>query len=175
MKHLVASAMLSLGLLLPAYSALAADTSAPTGWARHQADWQAHHAQRVQARLDHLADMLQLTQAQRQGKAWQNYLKVSRDLAATMPMMGIMHAPRDADAATLTRLRADAAARIATHLSAQADATRELQAALTEAQRKVLAEMVRHEGPMHHGFFHHDADPMHGDGSVPAPAPAGGE
>jgi hypothetical protein len=169
MKRLVTSTLLSLSLLVPAYSAFAADASAPAGMARHQADWQAHHAERVQAHLDRFADMLQLTPAQRQGKAWLNYAKVCRDLAGSMPM-GMMHPPRAADAATLTRQRADAVAKMATRLSTLADATRDLQAALTAPQRKVLDELVRHEGPMQHHGFRHEPAPMHGERDVPAPA-----
>ena len=59
--------------------------------------------------------------------------------------------PKDADAATLARHRADMAAQMATKLATLADATAKLQGALTPEQAKTLADMTRHPMGGRHG------------------------
>jgi hypothetical protein len=58
---------------------------------------------------------------------------------------------QDADAATLTRFRAEMAQRRAQHMALMADATSKLQEALDPNQRKVLDEMSRRGGGRGHG------------------------
>jgi hypothetical protein len=60
-------------------------------------------------------------------------------------------APKDADAATLARHRADMAAKMATKFATLADATAKLQSALTPEQAKTLADMTRHPMGGRHG------------------------
>ena len=140
----------SLGAI--ALPALADTSSAPAAWAQHKAEWQAHRAHRMDARIERIATMLQLTDAQKSSSAWKNYAQAMRDL--TMRAEGQKHDMKNADAATLTRVHADMATRFAGKLSTLADATRTFEASLTAAQRKAFDEMVRQESMrfMHHGM-----------------------
>lgn len=92
---------------------------------------------RMQARLDKMAQRLEIKASQQD--AWQAYAKVHKDT-----FDGSMKpAPKDADAATLARHRADMAAQMAQKLAVLADATAKLQSALTPEQAKTLADMTR--------------------------------
>ena len=85
---------------------------------------------RMQARLDKMAQRLEIKASQQD--AWQAYTKVHKDM-----FDGSMKpAPKDADAATIARHRADMAAKMATKLATLADATAKLQGALTPEQTK---------------------------------------
>ncbi|MCC7079105.1 MAG: Spy/CpxP family protein refolding chaperone [Burkholderiales bacterium] len=98
---------------------------------------QAHMSQR----LDRLAARLEIKASQQD--AWEAYRKARSsmfDNPARPPA-------RDADAATWARFRADMAQRRAQHLTAMAEATASLQAALAPQQRKVLDEISRQSGP----------------------------
>ncbi|MBI4989384.1 MAG: Spy/CpxP family protein refolding chaperone [Rhodocyclales bacterium] len=100
---------------------------------------------RLQARLDKMAQRLEIKASQQD--AWQAYAKVHKDM-----IDGTMKAPpKDADAATLARHRADMAAQMAQKLAVLADATAKLQGALTPEQAKTLADMTRHPMGGRHG------------------------
>lgn len=118
---------------------------------------------RLQARLDKMANRLEIKASQQD--AWQAYVKVHKeqfDPAALKPL------PKDADAAAITRHRADMAAKMATKLAVLADATAKLQSALTPEQAKTLADMTRH--PMGGRQGRHGGDgprgPMAGMGGM---------
>lgn len=101
---------------------------------------------RMQARLDKMANRLEIKASQQD--AWQAYVKVHKDQFDPSAMKA---PPKDADAATLARHRADMAAKMATKLATLADATAKLQGALTPEQAKTLADMTRHPMGGRHG------------------------
>jgi hypothetical protein len=107
----------------------------------------------IKARLDKLANRLEIKASQQ--PAWDTFAKAVEALAdvpANRP-------GENADAAAVAHFRADMAADMAKKLSVIADATDKLEAALTENQRKVLNEEVRHMG---HGG--HRCGPHNGRG-----------
>jgi len=120
--------------------------------APQHADWQAFQNKRITTHLTRLADMLQLNDTQRQSAAWADYGKAYRDLHTQAKWKH----DENADAATLSRDRAEAAKLYASKLQTVAVATQVLQATLSQPQRKVFNDLVRHENPFHHGFhpFH---------------------
>jgi hypothetical protein len=95
---------------------------------------------RMNQRLDRLAARLEIKASQQD--AWETYRKARTSAFENRPE----RPGGDADAATLTRFRADIAQRRAQHLASMADATAKLQEALEPQQRKVLDEIVRHAG-----------------------------
>jgi periplasmic protein CpxP/Spy len=102
--------------------------------------------QHVQSRLDRMAQQLQITPAQQD--AWNAYANTVKSAWASR---SARPAP-DADAATLLRARAQRTAAQAQRLTQLADATAELQPALSAEQRKTLDDMVRRHGRhRHHG------------------------
>ena len=105
---------------------------------------------RMDQRLDRLAARLEIKASQQ--TAWETYRKARASSFEARPE----RPARDADAATMTRFRADMAQRRAQHLATMADATAKLQEALEPSQRKVLDEIARQSGPrgMHRGHRH---------------------
>ena len=101
---------------------------------------------RMQARHDRMANRLEIKASQQD--AWQAYVKVHQEMFDG----SIKPAPKDADAATIVRHRADMAAQMATKLATLADATAHLQSALTPEQAKTLADMTRHPMGGRHGM-----------------------
>lgn len=101
---------------------------------------------RMKARLDRMAARLEIKASQQD--AW-NAFRQAREsmMAGAMPQ----RPAQDADAATLTRFRAEMAKRRAEHMTVMADATAKLQEALDPNQRKVLDEMSRRGGGRDHG------------------------
>lgn len=99
---------------------------------------------RLQARLDKMSQRLEIKASQQD--AWQAYAKVHKEQFDPAAMKA---PPKDADAATIARHRADAAAQMAQKLAVLADATAKLQSALTPEQSRTLADMTRH--PMGEG------------------------
>ncbi len=102
----------------------------------------------MKARLDRLAGRLEIKASQQ--AAWEEFSK-------SVAMLAERHvkAPADdADAATISRYRADRAAEFAKKQAAVADATAKLQAALTEAQRKILTQESRRFLRRGHGWRH---------------------
>lgn len=107
----------------------------------------------MKIRLDKLAERLEIKSSQQ--AVWEEFAKSVETLAdrnAKKP-------GDDADAATISRYRADRATEFASKLSRIADATAKLQAALSADQRKILDQtahrFLRHEhgaGSAHHGM-----------------------
>lgn len=122
-----------------------ADPAAPAA-SSNDATRQARIQQHLQARLQRMAERLQITPAQE--AAWTTYVDTVQGLIGTNRARP---AP-DADAASVTRLRAQLAAERAQKLSRLADATANLRQALDPEQQKTLDEIVRHTG---HRAHHH--------------------
>ncbi len=101
--------------------------------------------ERMQARqgqrLDRLGARLEIKASQQE--AWTAYRKVRETMFQDRPQ----RPGRDADAATLTRFRAEMAQRRAQRMASVAEATAKLQAVLEPEQRKVLDEISRTSGP----------------------------
>lgn len=101
---------------------------------------QEHMRAHLQDRLQRLGDRLEIKASQQ--PAWQGFVKARLAMADNLPKLP---AP-DADAATLARHRADAAAQMAKKLAEVADATAKLQQALSPDQSKLLADLMRRQG-----------------------------
>jgi protein CpxP len=119
------------------------DTSAPAAQDNASAR-QARIQQHLQARLQRMAEHLQITPAQQ--TAWTMYATSVQSLIGANPARP---AP-EADAASIARFRAELAAERAQKLSQLADATATLQQALDPQQQKTLDEIVRHAGRRAH-------------------------
>jgi len=107
----------------------------------------------VQHRLDRLASRLEIKASQQ--PAWEAYSQAVANIAPPKDAGNKETKPvENEDAATIMHRRADRVAEMAKKLAAIADATDKLQAVLTEDQRKILAQEVRHQlhGP-HGGQF----------------------
>lgn len=101
---------------------------------------------RMKQRLDRMAARLEIKASQQD--AWNAYRQARESMiAGAMPQ----RPAQDADAATITRFRAEMAQRRAQHMALMADATSKLQEALDPNQRKVLDEMSRRGGGRGHG------------------------
>lgn len=143
-RNTLAAALLAAGFTFAAAPLVSAAPATGAPSAEMQARLQAHQ----QARLERMANRLEIKASQQD--AWAAYAKVRSQMFAQRPT-----APaQDADAATLARYHADRAAQMAQKLSTLADATAQLQQALTPAQAKTLAEMTRHSGAGHSGGRH---------------------
>jgi len=104
---------------------------------------------RQKQRLDRLGQRLEIKASQQD--AWNAYRQVRESAMQSRPQ----RPGPDADAATLTRFRADMAQRRAQHMATVADATAKLQAVLDTNQRKVFDEIARSAGPRgRHGGGH---------------------
>lgn len=99
----------------------------------------------MKQRLDRMAARLEIKASQQD--AWAAYRKARESIFGAPPQFPAA----DADAATVTRFRAEMAKRRADHMAVMADATAKLQAALEPDQRKVLDEMSRRGGGRGHG------------------------
>lgn len=138
------AALLAAGLALAAVVPVA--SAAPASGMREMTpEMQERMQSRMQARLDKMAQRLEIKASQQE--AWQAYAKVHKDMFDG----GMKPAPKDADAATLARHRADMAAQMAQKLAVLADATAKLQSALTPEQAKTLADMTRKPMGERHG------------------------
>jgi hypothetical protein len=107
----------------------------------------------MKARLDKLAERLEIKASQQ--AVWEEFAKSVEMLADR----NTKKPNDDADAATISRYRAERATEFANRLSKIADATAKLQAALSEDQRKILDQnahrFLRHDqgtNHMHHGM-----------------------
>ena len=174
-----ASAILTIGA---APSASAAPDTAAEAAPKPERNWEQHREEWMKARLDKAARRLDIQPAQQ--SAWDAYAH-----ALEAPPGKMKKLPRDADAATIARHRADMAADHTARLMTIADATANLQAVLTPEQRTTFNHMVRfaqphghmawmmhHRGEPHHppehGGPHHPPEhggPGHDDGPPPAP------
>jgi hypothetical protein len=144
----VAAALLGSTVLVTAVPALSQPHGEGHRGARHSQMSEADRAQmrermqaRMSQRLDRLASRLEIKASQQ--NAWEAYRTALASIFENRPQ----RPTRDADAATLTRFRADMAQRRAQHLSVMADATAKLQQVLEPQQQKVLDEIVRQAGP----------------------------
>ncbi len=143
-RNTLAAALFAGGLALA--SAMPASASPGPGFGGEiTPEMQQRMQSRMQARLDQMANRLEIKASQQD--AWQAYVKTHKEM-----FDGSMKpAPKDADAATLARHRADMAAKMAQKLATHADATAKLQSALTPEQAKTLADMTRHPMGGRHG------------------------
>ena len=141
----LATAFFAAGLALAAAAPASAMSGPGMGMREMTPEMQQRMQSRMQARLDKMANRLEIKASQQD--AWQAYVKVHQQM-----FDGSMKpAPKDADAATLARHRADMVAQMAKKLDTLADATAKLQGALTPEQAKTLAEMTRHPMGGRHG------------------------
>jgi Skp family chaperone for outer membrane proteins len=102
---------------------------------------------RMQAKLDKLAARLEITSSQQ--PVWEEFAKSVESRAG----LDIKKPGEDADAATISRFRAERANEFSKKLARIADATAKLQTALDENQRKILNQVSHrflHAG--HHGL-----------------------
>lgn len=141
-RNKLATAFLAAGL---AFAAAPASAMPGPGGREMTPEMQQRMQSRMQAHLDQMAMRLEIKASQQE--AWQAYVKTHKEMfdGAMKP------APKDADAATIARHRADMAAQMAAKLATLADATAKLQGALTPDQAKLLAEMTRHPMGGRHG------------------------
>ena len=124
--------------------------------AMHQQHRMEHMQMMMKERIAKMASRLEI-KASQQGP-WGEYVKAREALMGNMPA----RPPRDADAATIAKARADFVADMARKLAVVSDATASLQAVLTPDQRKVFDEMARRGGER--GFRgHRDVHSQHGD------------
>jgi len=112
---------------------------------------------RMKQRLDRMAARLEINASQQD--AWAAFRQARESvMTGTMPQ----RPGQDADAATITRFRAEMAKRRADLMIVMADATAKLQEVLDPNQRKVLDEMSRrgggHGGPGKRGGHRGHAD-----------------
>jgi hypothetical protein len=125
---------------------------------------------RMSQRLDRLAARLEIKASQQD--AWAAYRKTVESTFGDRPQ----RPARDADAATLTRFRAEMAKVRAQRLSTLADATAQLQKSLDPNQRKVLDEIARSMGSRGHkgrGYGHHGGHRGHPGGQAGQPGGPG--
>jgi hypothetical protein len=110
----------------------------------------------MKAKLDKLAARLEIKASQQ--AAWEQYAKSVESLED----QGVKRPDHDADAATISRYRADRATEFAKKLTVIADATDKLQKTLTEDQRNILSQALRQFGHHHmhcrHHHKHHGGD-----------------
>jgi hypothetical protein len=152
----VAAALLGSAVLVTAVPALSQPHGEGHRGARHTQMTEADRAQmrermqaRMNQRLDRIAARLEIKASQQD--VWDIYRRARASMFENRPS----RPARDADAATLTRFRADMAQRRAQHLATMADATAKLQQVLEPQQQKVLDEIVRQTGPRgRHGGGH---------------------
>jgi hypothetical protein len=106
--------------------------------------------EQMKVRLDKLAARLEIKASQQ--AAWEDFAKSVEMLAdRNMKKPG-----DDADAATVSRYRAESATEFAKKLTLVADATGKLQAALSEAQRKTLNQTARRFLRENRGWKHNN-------------------
>ena len=104
----------------------------------------------MKSRLDKLAERLEIKSSQQ--AAWGEFAKSVETLAER----SVKKPNEDADAATISRYRAEKATEFAKKLTRIADATAKLQTALTEDQRKILNQTSRRFLHRDHGWNHKD-------------------
>ncbi len=107
----------------------------------------------MKARLDKLAARLEIKASQQ--AAWEEYARSVESLADR----SAKRPNHDADAATISRYRAERATEFAKKLTVIADATDKLQKVLTEDQQKILSQVMRLHG--HHHKHHGSQDKNH--------------
>jgi hypothetical protein len=146
-RNTLAAALLGAGIALAAAIPAAASPGGGFGPGMREMtpEMQERMRDRMQARFDKMAERLEIKASQRD--AWQAYVKVHQ-----AQIDGSMKpAPKDADAATIARHRADMANKMAQKLTVLADATAQLQQTLSPEQAKLLADMTRRPMGGRHG------------------------
>lgn len=145
-RRIVVTAALGL-VALASLTALPTLSQPATGEAPadRQAAREQHINARIQARLNRMAERLQIDASQQ--AAWAAYAQTVESLFTG----GWSKPPADADAAALLRLRAERASAHAQKLTQLASATETLQQALTPEQRQTLDQMMRHKARGMHG------------------------
>jgi hypothetical protein len=104
--------------------------------------------ERIMVRLDKLAARLEIKASQQ--AVWEEFARSVETLAER----NAKKPNDDADAATISRYRAERATEFANKLTKIADATAKLQTALSEDQRKILNQTAHH-------FIHYDQGVNH--------------
>ncbi|MGA7751160.1 MAG: hypothetical protein WCA63_13575, partial [Gallionella sp.] len=151
-------------LTIAAISMAAFQSVAMADPSEHSDQWQMKSGEmhnHIHAKLDKLAGRLEIKASQQ--ATWEAYAK-------SVEMLAEGHAKKpneDADAATISRYRADKAAEFAKKLATIADATAKLQAVLTEDQKTIFNQALRrfshrHHGHMHRGWGHENHEQGHG-------------
>ena len=102
----------------------------------------------MKARLDKLAGRLEIKASQQ--AAWEEFAKS----VGMMAEQNVKKPSDDADAAAISRYRAEKATEFAKKLTGIADATAKLQKVLTGDQRKILNQTARHFLHKDHGWSH---------------------
>lgn len=139
-------------------TASAATPQAGDHAAMHQQHRLEHMQLKMKERIAKMASRLEI-KASQQGP-WGEYVKAREALVANMPA----RPPREADAATIAKARADFVADKARKLAVVSNATASLQAVLSPDQRKVFDEMAQRGG--RHGLRgHRDGHGEHGSRS----------
>jgi hypothetical protein len=114
----------------------------------HKQMYQERMHEHMKVRLDKLAERLEIKASQQ--AVWDEFAKSVEMLADR----NVKKPNDDADAATISRYRAESAADFANKLGKIADATAKLQAALSADQRKILDQTA-------HQFLHYDRGTNH--------------
>jgi hypothetical protein len=114
----------------------------------HKQMYQEKMHEHMKVRLDKLAERLEIKASQQ--AVWEEFAKSVEMLADR----NVKKPNNDADAATISRYRAERATDFANKLSKIADATAKLQAALSADQRKILDQNA-------HRFLHYDRGTNH--------------
>jgi len=111
----------------------------------------------MKSRLEKLAARLEIRSSQL--ASWDEFAK-SVEL---LPEKHVKEPSPDADAATVSRYRAESAAELAKTLATIADTTAKLQAVLTEDQKKIFNQSSRRFLHGRYGWNHHSHDWGHGN------------
>lgn len=115
-------------------------SSSPSQSQPSPASWQRRHEQEVQARLDQAESRLEIRASQQQ--AWKKFADAYKDLSAPPSNIPSSIGPAP-DAVTIARLSASMATEAANRLDKLADATAQLESALSPNQKEVLNQMAR--------------------------------
>jgi Spy/CpxP family protein refolding chaperone len=148
---LAASAVLSIGI---AHAA-----TPPAEHDQMRQEWARHGQEMMKHRLAKMAERLEIKASQQ--NAWQAYVSIFDGMMST----NLKRPDASADAAAVTRFRADMAAQHAKKLAQIADATARLQEVLTPDQRKTLNDMMHQSHHRGHWGGHgpHGRDDNHGE------------
>ncbi len=155
--HIIQSKLILTAIALGAFLLTAVNSVAVASPGEHcdpkQISAESIH-ERINSRLSSLAERLEIKSSQQ--ATWEEYAKTVEALAE----QSSKRPSDDADAATLSRYRADRATVFAKKLGVIADATAKLQKVLTEDQRQVFNQASQHIFYKHHGG--HGNNPWHG-------------
>lgn len=111
----------------------------------------------MKSRLEKLAARLEIKSSQL--ASWDEFAKSVESLS----QRHVKEPDHDADAATVSRYRADRAAELAKNLASIADSTAKLQAVLTGDQKKILNQVSHRYLHGRYGWNHQNRDWRYGD------------